>query len=635
MHPTLVAAQMSAIVPLARVILSVRDPLGTILSWIRHLGPWIGRTHPHTDAKTGNSSWTFWRSAVIVKEDGPDVTEMLMHIADTEMRIVEECRESLRREKFPRVWDGHGTVRDSVWYRIANSKGEWSGLMRTNSTLLERAEDACYFPPFAPHVFLLGRAQYSAQLRSFVHAGYSPESIGVLNFAYLTVEPEKATAAVLQHAGLSLATFPSNANYGPKNARAKKMGCCETSLGFTSSGFTAHREVLAPAFRSSVSELCTLTASRAGYVTIPDEPICHGGYGTSSTAQNEALRQPVAAAVMSRGAQAGTNNTGAACSLRCATDGEWLQAPGDYEAATAHTVFTHLQNLQAKDRAAYGVCDHVRKRATAEPAYVDCCKQALPGFDPEKFCASLNDLGPGGVLVVGDSLSKLFAVTLATMLGELALHEATGNISTGLDRLSFPICPGKWNRTLDFVRNDVLDTSAAYSGPLYHGAGQLCGARFKGIANTYCNPWVGRVAGASLVVLNSGAHAGFGGNRALSIEDYRGAMRRAAGAASQHAPSGSRLFFWTTPVGHPYCNSTDARGKYDWDQIPGRNAAASPVFADAGFTVLDVAPLTNLRPDRHLADCFHRCLPGPSMLWVQVMHAALLGYRQGGCCDQA
>ena len=80
MHPTLVAAQMSAIVPLARVILSVRDPLGTILSWIRHLGPWIGRTHPHTDAKTGNSSWTFWRSAVIVKEDGPDVTEMLMHI---------------------------------------------------------------------------------------------------------------------------------------------------------------------------------------------------------------------------------------------------------------------------------------------------------------------------------------------------------------------------------------------------------------------------------------------------------------------------------------------------------------------------------------------------------------------------
>ena len=316
----------------------------------------------------------------------------------------------------------------------------------------------------------------------------------------------------------------------------------------------------------------------------------------------------------------------------CSTSGSWR--PSSSQVALATSVAAHMHNLA--EGKWYASCN----KTVSEPEYVDCHDNPLPEFVPATFCQLLYRHGPGGVLVVGDSLSDLFAATLVAMLADEAGPEVSSNRSHAV----WPICS---NRTLEFVRNDALDPAQAYAGE-NTGRGHDCGREYHGVWNLLCNPWVDRVADAAIVVLNTGAHAGFGGGTLITLANFSHTMSRAAQRTrqlAQRADIPPRLFYRTSPAGHPGCssrsrpfasaaeakasflNASRKHKSYDWPEFAQRNAVARRIFPPLGFTLLDVEVPTSMRPDRHDSACLHYCLPGPSMLWVQLMYAALTGDR--------
>ena len=329
----------------------------------------------------------------------------------------------------------------------------------------------------------------------------------------------------------------------------------------------------------------------------------------------------------------------------CSTSGSWRRSSPS-QVALATSVAAHTHNL-AEGRW-YASCS---KTVGSEewPEYVDCHDNPVPEFVPATFCQLLYRRGPGGVLVVGDSTSDLFAATLVAMLADQAGPEAASN-RTNRYHAVWPICS---NRTLEFVRNDPLDTAPAYAGG-NTGRGYHCGPPYQE-GHFYCNPWVDRVAASAIVVLNTGTHAGFGGSTRVTLAMFKDMMSRAAGRTrelAQLADFPPRLFYRTSPAGHPGCSNRSrpfasvaeanayflqascrqascpfkpAARTYDWAEYGQRNALARQIFRAPDFTLLDVEAPTSMRPDRHQVDCLHYCLPGPSMLWVQFMYAALLG----------
>ena len=135
-------------------------------------------------------------------------------------------------------------------------------------------------------------------------------------------------------------------------------------------------------------------------------------------------------------------------SSSCMASGSWRHSSPS-EMALATSVAAHMHNL-AEGRW-YSSCSKT-VRSEEWPEYVDCRDNPVPKFVPKKFCQLLYRRGPGGVLVVGDSLSDLFAATLAAMLADEAGPETASNRAHAI----WPICS---NRTLEYVRDDVLDTA--------------------------------------------------------------------------------------------------------------------------------------------------------------------------------
>ena len=235
-----------------------------------------------------------------------------------------------------------------------------------------------------------------------------------------------------------------------------------------------------------------------------------------------------------------------AASSSCISSGSWRRSSPS-ELALATSVAAHMHNL-AEGRW-YSSCSKT-VRSEEWPEYVDCRNNSVPKFVPAKFCQLLYRRGPGGVLVVGDSLSDLFAATLAAMLADEAGPETASNRAHAI----WPICS---NRTLEYVRNDVLDTAQAYAGnpyAEYHAGRNNCGPEYHGVSSLLCNPWVDRVAAHSVVVLNTGAHAGFSGNTTITLAMFGDMMRRTGGTTrelAQLAVFPPHLFYRTAAAGHP------------------------------------------------------------------------------------
>ena len=144
------------------------------------------------------------------------------------------------------------------------------------------------------------------------------------------------------------------------------------------------------------------------------------------------------------------------------------------------------------------------------------CGSPVQPLSGSRFCSWLRDQPGRGVLVVGDSLSDVFASTFAAAMGPMAGGERTRSQGSKV----WPICEVALNDTdavcrrgprcplanvgrqefpkrLTFIRNDVLDVSPQYPGELLNVRGYKCAAQA-------CRPhiWFGLLPSLSYSFVN-------------------------------------------------------------------------------------------------------------------------------------
>jgi hypothetical protein len=258
----------------------------------------------------------------------------------------------------------------------------------------------------------------------------------------------------------------------------------------------------------------------------------------------------------------------------------------------------------------------------------DAASETTPNFhfslSIKGMCTILHSLNrEGGILVVGDSLSSQFTMQLAALM-EARPCDESAPFSESNQR--WCMCGGRqklWN-----IRNDLLDTSPSYPpGGEHPSYGSPC---YEGASNKLCNPWASSdtLRQFSVVVVNSGAH----------YEADDPFSRYTAGAAdllAAHRPP-LELVYRNTVPGHGDCaqihapfNSVgeaeewvDTHRHYDSPNFKRQNLIAQEIFASRGFSLIDAYNTTVTRGDVHI-DCLHLCVPGPMVLWVDMLYSIL------------
>ncbi|KAI8149603.1 hypothetical protein BJV82DRAFT_529966 [Fennellomyces sp. T-0311] len=102
----------------------------------------------------------------------------------------------------------------------------------------------------------------------------------------------------------------------------------------------------------------------------------------------------------------------------------------------------------------------------------------------------------------------------------------------------------------------------------------------------------------------------------------------------RNAAPDALILYRSSSIGHPYCN--DATGPldspladselrklpYGWSELHRRNAMARVIVEAAGGVFVDLAALTDVRPDGHVGgqDCLRYCIPGPLDQWAQILY---------------
>ena len=215
------------------------------------------------------------------------------------------------------------------------------------------------------------------------------------------------------------------------------------------------------------------------------------------------------------------------------------------------------------------------------------------------------------LLIVGDSISYMMYQALFMQLEEIGqpMGQLNYNHSNSL------ICDG--DSRLGFIRNDQISY------------------RFRKNKQIQ-NDWWSYVPFYDILLLNKGAHVMQRDNfTEYTIETIEFLQKS---AAKKH------IFYRTTPQGHPNCkmhmtpdlNPISRPPKYLkkgdtiflWHVFPDRDAYATQMFKrHLNATILEVVPMTSLRPDGHRviysSDCLHYFLPGPVDMWVYVFYNLL------------
>ena len=98
------------------------------------------------------------------------------------------------------------------------------------------------------------------------------------------------------------------------------------------------------------------------------------------------------------------------------------------------------------------------------------------------------------------------------------------------------------------------------------------------------------------------------------------------------------IIYRSSSIGHPYCNDASSpltgpltndelvKLPYGWSELQRRNAMAREIVEAVGGIFVDLAALTDMRPDGHVGgqDCLRYCIPGPLDTWAQVLYNVLL-----------
>jgi len=303
--------------------------------------------------------------------------------------------------------------------------------------------------------------------------------------------------------------------------------------------------------------------------------------------------------------------------------GQWVQS--DVRAARLARAVAGYVREDARDAA----CSHNTTRSFWSWAGVP----VVPATSKAHFCAALRALAPlnreGGVLFVGDSITDQHAVTLAALLNASYRPPYPGG--------GWKICG---SGRLAYKRNDFLTTALGPRGEECEGLRQPGGPDGEKLAERCSLTWTHRnfLKNFDVIVVNSGAHT----IREDAI--FRVQMQRAAAVLAENARASALKIWRDTVPGVAGCERTqfaeplatlgeavayyDSHAFFDGATFKRRNEIAAEIFrAHAGAIRLHAYTPSIMRIDSHVGrhvtggpiDCLHYCIPGPTMLWVDLL----------------
>ncbi|KAG1169846.1 hypothetical protein G6F70_008095 [Rhizopus microsporus] len=103
------------------------------------------------------------------------------------------------------------------------------------------------------------------------------------------------------------------------------------------------------------------------------------------------------------------------------------------------------------------------------------------------------------------------------------------------------------------------------------------------------------------------------------------------------------VIYQSSSIGHPFCQDAERplskelsddelkRLPYGWSETKRRNAIAKTIVEASGGIYLDLAAMTDLRPDGHIGqgDCLRYCIPGPLDATMQIYYNVFLELEKG------
>ena len=263
---------------------------------------------------------------------------------------------------------------------------------------------------------------------------------------------------------------------------------------------------------------------------------------------------------------------------------------------------------------------------------VDDIRQChLEPLSASGFCRVL---GNRSILVAGDSISgQLHAQLLQLLRGKFPsattvhLNQRFKNTTRAV-HFSGTICQGT---KLTFIRNDYLRMD------------QTLEDRVE--AQAFLIPWLHLIPSYEVLILNTGVHVPPG-----KIDFYKENLKQLRVYLEETIQYKGRVIFRTTPRGHSNCstyekpitstnssewkrffqtNSPNSQARrYEWNLMPSFNQVMRQEM-ESFATVLDVAQLTELRPDYHAKppiDCLHyNSKSNVYDVWSRLIYNALLG----------
>ena len=260
----------------------------------------------------------------------------------------------------------------------------------------------------------------------------------------------------------------------------------------------------------------------------------------------------------------------------------------------------------------------------------------------DRLCSAMNSRGLTRIYIVGDSLGMQMAQSLWKLLGN-----EDDPYFTKADRFH-------WSRTVDcpnhphgievaYTRNDLLDNNDEKDLHLRIGDRDFnCGYA------EFCLPWIRNFAdfptGGTLLVANVGAHV-------HDMDLYRQYLDDFFALMDGYNTPKDVVMFRTTVPGHENCQDPNVAPLRNYDEYLEKHfisdfksyqlfstynrMAEERVRARNGIQILDVVPMTILRPDGHTSgpqkcatckndDCLHYMLPGPTDWWNHLMYSNLI-----------
>lgn len=246
------------------------------------------------------------------------------------------------------------------------------------------------------------------------------------------------------------------------------------------------------------------------------------------------------------------------------------------------------------------------------------CK--LARMDLDRFCKFMDNRKFERIFFVGDSLSHSMALSFWLQIGgqnfgqksfsekpnegSLEFEEFDSTQTQGAQFEQTFSCPTKMI-TFTWHRNDQINPHTKTPEPC---------AGFTG--SNHCYPWWNSYvmnADKTLLLVNTGLHH-------HSMKSFRSSFDSFFNSISK-INAGMVIFRLSVP-GHANCHvhtkpfqdesEFKVSGKYQWDIVPDFNAYVQKKFhmlQKPNFKILDVFPMTILRPDGH-TDCLHYNVPG-------------------------